>query len=126
MFQQKIKEASMLKVAMIGLVIGLIPVLMGLANPVASPHAFPVACASTAGGTRIVQTPAEQFSAVILWNNSVTPVFIGGTDVDTVTKGLPICTNLAVCVSSNIHIDGYGMFCKVAAGSTTITALNGK
>lgn len=113
------------KSVLLGIVISIAAMAaLGLGAPLNGSHTFPVACGTAA--TRIADTTSTGLSAFMAWNNSTTLVYVGGSDVDTSTKGMPICTTAATCFASSIAIDGGGAYCIVASGSTTIEVIGGK
>jgi hypothetical protein len=92
-----------------------------LSDPVGEYQVFVHACT---GATSRIESPTtgKSFKAFQLWNNSTTPVFFGGSDVNTATdgtaKGWPICTNTAACPRAFQEVDGIptSLYCK--AGSS--------
>lgn len=95
--------------------------LMGLSTSLGRIRAYQVACTTTA--TAISDGHSQ--SSGLIWNNSATAVYLGGSDVNTTTTGFPICTNTASCLRADMPIDAKYLYCRVAAGSTTVTVLAG-
>ena len=92
-----------------------------LSTSLNSVRSYQVVCATTA--TPI--TDAQGQSAVLVWNSSATPVFIGGATVNTTTAGFPICTTAASCPYASMSLDAKYPYCRVAAGTVTIKVLAG-
>jgi hypothetical protein len=66
------------------------------------------------------------YSSVRCFNLTTTPVYLGGSNVNTSTLGYPICTDTASCPESAITVDGQNVYGIVASGSTTVTCIKGK
>lgn len=96
---------------------------LGLSTPLGGGHTFQVTCATTA--TRIADPTSTGISSFLAWNNSATAAFIGGSDVNATTLGLPICTTNS-CFSSSFSIDGGGMYCMSVGGAVVLTVVAGK
>lgn len=101
------------------------PAANALADSLGIARSYEVSC--TTGATRL--RPASGlsgFAAFKVWNNSTTAVYIGGSDVDTSTKGYPICTTSS-CDGASIPVDAKPdvFFCRVAVGSVTVKVLAG-
>lgn len=96
-----------------------------LADPVGTVRVFQKPCNSTASPLCTGQNC--QYQTAKFWVNSATPVFIGGSDVDTSTKGMPYCTDTATCVAAGDTADALlpALWCK-SGGSVTVTVLVGK
>ena len=88
-------------------------------------RSYQVSCTSTPG--KMCRTGYCSFQAFKFWVNSATPVFMGGSDVDTSTKGMPYCTAGASCLQSFDSIDGVpaNMFCD-SGGTVTVTVIAGR
>lgn len=84
-------------------------------------RAYQVSCTTAAGG---VSLAVGQMSSALVWINSATPVYIGGTDI-TSTKGMPLCTAIASCVQSSVSIDSKELRCLSSSGTVTATVLVG-
>lgn len=97
-----------------------------LADPVLGKlRVYTITCDSTVKTLAPVDTTLKLKSFVHFrwWVNSTTPVFVGGTDVDTTGGvGMPYCTDAAVCVKSNDSMDGnpFNMSCKAASAVSVI------
>lgn len=96
-----------------------------LADPVGTVRVFQKSCGTTAAPLCAGQNCSYQTAK--FWVNSATPVFIGGSDVDTSTKGMPYCTDTASCISAGDSADAVlpALWCK-AGSSVTVTVLVGK
>lgn len=121
----RVSEKS--KVAIIALLFILVATVFAsvsasaLAEPVGEYQVWSHACTTTAG--RVTSpTVGKSFKTFQLWNNSATPVFFGGSDVDTTTgagaTGWPICNNTAVCPRAFQEVDGLPTNLHCKAGST--------
>lgn len=96
-----------------------------LATPLANPRAYQIGCLAAAGGISLKKTTdLKSVSSLVIWNNSATPVYIGGSDV-TSTLGMPICTDSAACPSSSVAFDGTAPFCLSSSGTKTVVVLAG-
>jgi len=84
-------------------------------------RSYQVACGTTA--TPITDGAGQ--SALLVWNNSATPVFLGAANVNTTTTGFPICTLAASCPYASMSLDAKYPYCRVAAGSVTVKVLAG-
>lgn len=84
-------------------------------------RSYQVACTTTA--TPITDGVGQ--SAVLVWNGSTTPVYLGNASVNTTTLGFPICTVAASCPYASIALDAKYPYCRVAAGSVTIKVMAG-
>lgn len=112
-------------VAALVALVGFPPVANALADSLGIARSYEVACGTSATRLR----PADGlsgFAAFKVWNNSATAVYLGGSDVDTSTKGYPICTTSS-CDGASLPVDGKPdvFFCRVASGSTTVKILAG-
>lgn len=97
--------------------------LTGLAAPLGGIHTFQVTCRTSA--TRIADPTSTGMSAFEAWNGTATAAFIGGSDVNATTLGMPICTS-ASCKSAVQSIDGGGAYCMSVDGAVVLTVLAGK
>lgn len=95
--------------------------LMGLSTSLGNMRAHQVACTTSATAV----TDGYAASSMLLWNNSATPVYLGAANVNTTTRGFPICTDTAACLRADMPIDGKYLYCIVGAGSVTLTVLAG-
>ena len=96
-----------------------------LSTPLAQLRGYEIGCIATAGGISLGKAgDLKAVSSMMVWVNSATPVYIGGTDV-TSTKGMPICTNTALCPASSISIDAKGATCLSSSGTVTASVLVG-
>lgn len=96
-------------------------VLTGLSTSLGNMRAHQVLC--TTDPTAV--TDGYNASSMLLWNNSTTPVYLGASNVNTTTRGFPICTDTATCLRADMPIDGKYLYCIVGSGSQTITVLAG-
>lgn len=118
--------------AIVALAVGLVMATtmkpaVALADPLTKVAAYQISCGTSA--TRLApSTYPMDYNAFKFWVNSATTVYFGGSDVDTSTKGMPYCTNTTNCLAAFDSIDGYAreVYCRVAAGSVTVTVLAGK
>ncbi|MCC7173491.1 MAG: hypothetical protein IT459_23810 [Planctomycetes bacterium] len=94
---------------------------MGLGTSLAKIRTHTVTCGTTA--TAI--TDGTGASSMLIWNNSATPVYLGGSDVNTTTEGFPICTDTANCLRADMPIDAKYLYCRVSAGTVTVRVLAG-
>ena len=94
---------------------------LGLSSSLGNMRAHTVTCGTTATAV----TDGYAASSMLLWNNSATPVYLGGANVNTTTLGFPICTDTATCLRSDMPVDGKYLYCRVAAGSVAIKVLAG-
>lgn len=95
--------------------------LAGLSSSLGNMRAHQVACGTTATAV----TDGYAASSMLLWNNSTTPVYLGASNVNTTTRGFPICTDTAACLRADMPLDGKYLYCIVGAGSVTLTILAG-
>jgi hypothetical protein len=95
-----------------------------LANTLGFVRVFQLSCDGTV--RKIVPASGRTGSlAVLLWNSTSTAVFIGGSDVNTTTTGIPICSSSS-CVSSSLSIDSNPvLYCQTAGSTVTLTVLQG-
>jgi hypothetical protein len=107
------------------LVAALALMALGLSTPLGRLRAYQVTCGTTATSLSPPSSSMNAMSSFLVWNNSATAVYIGGPDVNTTTKGFPICTASATCLRSDMPVDGREGFCRVAAGTATVTVLAG-
>lgn len=92
------------------------PPAEALSDPLGTFRVYTFSC--TTAGQQIVPSSGRKSSkAARFWNNSATPVYLGGSDVATTSTGYPICTDTAVCEASGFSIDSAPVvWCR--AGST--------
>ncbi len=92
---------------------------MGLAAPLRGLRTFTVTCLTSA--TRISDGLGD-ISAFTVFNGSATPAFIGGSDVDNSTKGMPVCTSAVAgaCYDNKFPVDGGGAYCLSTGGAVTL------
>jgi len=114
-----------------GLLAGIIVLAQQQASAQAAPlgriRTFNVTCTTSA-------TPIKppdgltSISAWSVWQNSATPVYIGGSDVTNgTTKGWPICTDTAVCPASTISFDANAVgFCRAGSSQTVVVVSGNK
>lgn len=95
--------------------------LMGLSTSLGRVRAYQVACTTTA--TAISDGHSQ--SSGLIWNNSATPVFLGGSDVNATTEGFPICTDTATCLRADMPIDAKYLYCRVSSGTVAVKVLAG-
>jgi hypothetical protein len=96
-----------------------------LADSLGFYRSYQVSCTSSAA--KMCRTGYCSFQAFKFWVNSSTPVYMGGSDVDTSTKGMPYCTDSANCVQAMESVDGSpsSMSC-VSGGTVTVTVIAGR
>ena len=109
------------KILVAVLALGLPLLLLGLSTSLGNMRAHQVAC----GDTATPVTDGYPASSMLLWNNSATPVYLGASNVNTSTRGFPICTDTASCLRADMPLDGKYLYCIVGAGSVTLTVLAG-
>lgn len=97
--------------------------LTGLANPVGGIRTFQVACLASAP---VAVTDSKGVSALRVWNNSATPVYLGSSAMTGATNGMPICTATASCIAADMPIDGGGLYCLSSSGTVTVTVIAGR
>jgi hypothetical protein len=97
---------------------------MALAAPMSKIGSFQESIADSA--TLIDPDDGYGYSSVRCFNLTTTPVYLGGSNVNTSTLGYPICTDTAACPESAITVDGQNVYGIVATGSTTVTCIKGK
>lgn len=85
-------------------------------------RSYQVSCATTAGGTDL--SDGSPISSIFVFINSATPVYIGGTDVDS-THGMPVCTAAASCAASSLSLDVKEARCLSSSGTVTATVIAG-
>jgi hypothetical protein len=97
-----------------------------LSDPLGKGGSYEVTCGTTATAMGPA-TPFVTYHAFRVWNNSTTPVFIGGANVATTLTGMPYCTDTAVCISASESIDATpgGFFCRVASGTVVVKVIAG-
>lgn len=107
------------------LILIIIPILllMGLAAPLRGIRTFQVTCGTTA--TRISDSKGD-ISAFTVLNGTATAAFLGGSDVDATTKGMPICTTVNTCYDSKFSIDGGAAYCMSVGGAVVLTVTAGR
>jgi len=94
---------------------------MGLGSSLGRIRTHTVTCATTA--TAIAD--GHNASSMLIWNNTATPVYLGGSDVDTTTAGFPICTDTATCLRADMPIDAKYLYCRVSSGTVAVKVLAG-
>lgn len=94
--------------------------MLGLAQPLASPKSEHPNCTTT----KAVLLQGYSNKAIIVANLTATPVYLGGSDVTT-ANGFAVCTDTALCASSSLSFDGYGLYC-VAGSTVAIQVLGGR
>lgn len=96
-----------------------------LADSLGFYRSYQISCTTSA--LAMCRTGYCNFQAFKFWVNSATPVFVGGSDVDTSTKGMPYCTDGANCVASSEPVDGSpgSLFCR-SGGAVTVTVFAGR
>ena len=106
------------------LILIIIPIglLMGLAAPLRGIRTFQVTCGASA--TRISDSKGD-ISAFTVLNATATEAYIGGSDVNSTTKGMPICT-AATCYDSKFSIDGGAAYCLSVGGAVVLTVTAGR
>jgi hypothetical protein len=94
----------------------LAPQADALADPLAYVRTYTFSC--TTGAARIVPSSNIRTQrAMRVWNSSATPIYLGGSDVNTSTTGWPICTDTALCEQASFPVDSQAVvYC--VAGST--------
>ncbi len=93
-----------------------------LTTPLAKVRSYTVSCATTAGGTSL--NDGEATSSMFIFVNSATPVYIGGTDIDS-THGMPVCTAAASCVSASMSLDVKTARCLSSSGTVSALVIAG-
>ena len=93
----------------------------GTPGPLVNVRAFTESCGTTA----TVISDDNPIASGLIWNNSATPVYLGGSDVATTATGFPICTDTALCLRADMPIDARRVWCIVAAGSVNVLVLAG-
>lgn len=94
--------------------------LMGLSNPIRGLKTFQVTCATTA--TAIAPNTVNAFT---VWNGTATAAFVGGSDVNATTKGMPICTSTS-CYADKFPVDADGGYCMSVGGAVVLTVTTGR
>lgn len=95
-----------------------------LSDPLAYVRTFTFSCTTSAA--RIVpSTSVRTQKAMRVWNNSTTPIYLGGSDVDTSTKGWPICTDTANCEQASFPIDSQAVVYCVAGSTVSLKVITG-
>lgn len=97
-------------------------VLTGLSNPVKNLVTYQVTCLTTATPLRGAK---GALSALTVWNGTATAAFIGGSDVNATTAGMPICTT-ASCYDSKFPVDGGDGYCMSVGGAVVLTITAGR
>ena len=102
----------------------LTPKAMALADSLSKGTSYEIACDTTA----VRLSPTTQYSAFRFWVNSSTPVYVGGSDVNTSTAGMPYCTDTAACVLATDSIDGNPseFWCRAGSAVTVKVIAGGK
>lgn len=95
-----------------------------LSDPLGTFRSFEKSCGTTAAP--LCSGANCKIKAGKFWVNSATPVYMGGSDVNTGTLGMPYCTDTATCVAASEPIDGNlnGLWCK-AGSSVTVDIIVG-
>jgi len=109
---------------MLGLAMYVSPV-QALSDPVSGIRVFQFSCGTTAA--KILPTSGTRSAkAMRVWNNSTTPVYLGGSDVSSSTAtGWPICTDTAACEQAAFPVDSVAnVYCK-AGSSVTVSVMFG-
>lgn len=65
------------------------------------------------------------FDSCLIWNNSTTTLYVGGSDVDG-TDGFPICTNTSNCPDSKVTVDATSAYALSSSGNLTVKILCGR
>ncbi len=94
-----------------------------LANPLRGLRTFQITCATTA--TRVTDNLGDM-SAFTVFNGTATAAFLGGSDVNATTKGMPICTTASTCYADKFPVDGGGMYCMSVGGAVVLTVMAGR
>lgn len=95
-----------------------------LSDPLGRLRVYTFACGTSAA--QVLPTGAPRSAkAMRLWNNSTTPVFLGGADVNTSTLGWPICTDTAVCEQASFPIDSNPVVYCVTGSTVNIKVFAG-
>lgn len=91
-----------------------------LSDPFSQVRVFQVSCGTTATLIRPSDAPRSK-RALRVWNNSTTPIYLGGSDVTGgLTKGWPVCTDTSACEQASFPLDASGdVYCRTASGSVT-------
>jgi hypothetical protein len=84
----------------------------------------------TCNGTAAKMGPSNYSKQIVSfrwWVNSATPVFVGGSDVNTTDKGFPYCTDTASCALATDTADGppSELWCRTAGSSVIVTIFGG-
>lgn len=97
-----------------------------LSDPLSLVRVFQFSCTTTAAQIKPTDVPRNA-KAMRIWNNSTTPVYLGGSDVTNgLTKGWPICTDTAACEQASFPIDVVAnVYCR-AGSSTTVQVFFGQ
>lgn len=96
-----------------------------LSDPLGSVRVFQFTCTTSAQVIKPSSNP-KGAKSLRLWNNSATPVYLGGADVTNgLTNGWPICTNTAACEQASFPIDSNPVVYCRAGSSVTIQAFWG-
>lgn len=95
--------------------------MMGLATPIGDLKTFTRTCDTTA--TKIIGTAA---SAYVVGNLTTTPIYVGNADVNSTTRGWPVCSDTAVCFSTTLSIDASSGYCLSTGGTATLLVMSGK
>lgn len=95
------------------------------ANPWTEVQAFEVRCSTSA--TAIRQAARHTgFDFVKCQNISSTPVFFGGSSLDT-RGAFPVCNDSSACASPMFEIDaGMSLYCKVNLGQVSVKCITGR
>lgn len=98
---------------------------MALYSPLEKPNAFVQTVTTTATKVAPTSAPHVSFKSCRVSNLSVTPVYLGGSAVDT-TDGYPLCTDSASCPESSLTVDGNGLFLVLAASTQDVNVFCGQ
>lgn len=93
--------------------------MAGLSTSLGRVRVFQQSCGTSAAKL----TDNLPYSAVRVWNNSTTAVYLGGSNVNTSTTGMPICTTTS-CIDDDLPSDVREVWC-VAGSSVTVTVIAG-
>lgn len=95
-----------------------------LSDPLGRLRVYTFACGTSAA--QIMPTGAPRSAkAMRIWNNSTTPVYLGGADVNTSTLGWPICTDASVCEQPAFPIDSNPVVYCVAGSTVNVKVFLG-
>lgn len=96
-----------------------------LGEPFGQVRVWQQSCTSTAAAIKPSSAPTT-YSSLRIMNNNSGAVYIGGSDVNTSTKGYPLCTTAATCPEFALSLPALaGVPYCVAGSATTITVIAG-